>query len=111
MRQPRSIGFRGRYAEAEHAMQDARPSIHLHIERLILDGLPIERAQGPHVQAAVEAELTRLLTENGLGAISATGGAVPSVRASAIQLTSGSSPAQVGIQIAQSVYSGIGTMR
>ena len=49
-------------------MQETKPNIHLHIERLILDGLPIERAQGPHVQAAVEAELARLLTENGLDA-------------------------------------------
>jgi hypothetical protein len=92
-------------------MQDAKPNIHLHIDRLILDGLPIERTQGPHVQAAVEAELARLLTENGLGATWEAGGAVPSVRASAIQLTSGSSPAQVGIQIAQSVYGGIGNTR
>ena len=92
-------------------MQDARPNIHLHIERLILDGLQIERAQGPHVQAAVEAELTRLLTENGLGAASATGGAVPSVPVNAIQLAPDSSPAQMGIQIAQSVYSGIGNTR
>ena len=37
-------------------------NINLHIERLILDGLPITRQQGPHVQAAVEAELTRLLS-------------------------------------------------
>jgi len=92
-------------------MQEAKPNIHLHIERLILDGLPIERAQGPHVQAAVEAELARLLTENGLGATSGAGGAVPSVRARAIQLRSGSSPAEMGIQIAQSVYSGIGNIR
>jgi hypothetical protein len=92
-------------------MQDARPNIHLHIERLILDGLPIERAQGPHVQAAVEAELSRLLTENGLNATWKAGGAVPGVRASAIQLPSGSSPAEMGIQIAQSVYSGIGNTR
>ena len=92
-------------------MQEAKPNIHLHIERLILDGLPIERAQGPHVQAAVEAELARLLTENGLGTSSEIGGAVPNVRADAIQLTSGSSPAEMGIQIAQSVYSGIGNIR
>ena len=92
-------------------MQDARPNIHLYIERLILDGLPIERAQGPHVQAAVEAELSRLLTEHGLGATSGAGSAVPSVSASAIQIASGSSPAEMGIQIAQSVYSGIGNIR
>ena len=111
MRQPRSIVFRGRYAEAGHEMPDARPNIHLHIERLILDGLPIERAQGPHVQAAVEAELSRLLTENGLTADLQAGGSMPSVNAAAIQLMPGHSPTQMGTQIAQSVYSGIGTLR
>jgi hypothetical protein len=85
-----------------------RPDIHLHIERLILDGLPIERSQGPFVQAAVEAELGRLLTENGLAADLQAGGAMPSVNANGIQLASGSSPAQMGKQIAQSVYGGIG---
>lgn len=92
-------------------MQDARPNIHLHIERLILDGLPLERAQGPHVQAAVEAELARLLAENGLGSTVAAGGAVPRVNANGIQLSPGSSPAQMGTQIAQSVYSSIGDVR
>jgi hypothetical protein len=92
-------------------MQDTRPNIHLHIERLVLDGLPIDRGQGPHVQAAVEAELTRLLTENGLDATWGTGGAVPSVNATGVQLSPGSSPAQIGRQIAQSVYGGIGYAR
>jgi hypothetical protein len=87
------------------------PNIHLHIERLILDGLPIERSQGPVVQAAVEAELSRLLTENGLAADLQSGGAMPSVNANGIQLASASSPAQMGQQIAQSVYGGIGNTR
>ena len=82
-------------------------NINLHIERLILDGLPITPSQGPVVQAAVEAELTRLLTENGLAASLQTDLAVPSVRANGIQLTAGSNPAQMGTQIAQSVYSGM----
>ncbi len=88
-----------------------RPNIHLHIERLILDGLPIERSQGPHVQAAVEAELSRLLTQNGLAANLQAGGAMPSVHANALQLTNDRSPTQVGRQIAQAVYSGIGETR
>lgn len=92
-------------------MQDSRPNIHLHIEQLILDGLPIERSQGPLVQAAVEAELSRLLSENGLAAELQTGGAMPSVNANRIQLASGGNPAQMGRQIAQSVYSGIGSGR
>jgi len=83
-------------------------NIELHIERLILDGLPVERSQRPHLQAAVEAELTRLLAENGLAAELQTGGAVPSVRADAMQFKSGNTPMQWGQQIARSVYSGIG---
>jgi hypothetical protein len=83
-------------------------NIQLHIERLVLDGLPIERAQGPHVQAAMEAELSRLLTEHGLATDLQAGGAVPSINANGIQLSSGSSPTQLGTQIAQSVYGGIG---
>lgn len=91
--------------------QDAAPNIHLYIDRLILDGLPVDRIQAPHIQIAVEAELRRLLVENGLSTDLQAGGAVPSVRANAIQLTAGSNPAQMGTQIAQSVYSGIGHMR
>lgn len=92
-------------------MQHARPNIHLHIERLILDGLPIERAQGSQVQAAVEAELARLLAENGLESSLAVGGAVPQVRAGAMQLSAGGSPADMGTQIARSVYGGLGGER
>jgi hypothetical protein len=83
-------------------------NIELHIERLILDGLPVERSQGPHLQAAVEAELTRVLAENGLAAYLQTGGALPSVHADAMQFRSGNTPTQLGQQIARSVYSGIG---
>jgi hypothetical protein len=83
-------------------------NINLHIERLILDGLPMERHQAPSVQAAVEAELTRLLSENGLAADLQSGGTIPSIRANGIQSTAGSTPRQIGTQVAQSVYSGIG---
>ena len=88
-----------------------RMNINLHIERLILDGLSLERSQGPRVQATVEAELARLLMANGLGDQFQSGGAVPSVHAAGIQLENGSSSIEVGQQIAQSVYSGIGNSR
>jgi hypothetical protein len=86
-------------------------NINLHIDRLILDGLPLTRNQGALVQAAVEAELARLLTESGLASSLQAGGALPSVRADAMQLTAGSTPTQMGQQIAQSVYAGIGKTR
>ena len=81
-------------------------NIHLHIERLVLDGLPITSHQGVHVQRAVETELARLLTEGGVGSELAAGGALPSLRAGNIRLTNGATPAQLGRQIGQAVYGG-----
>lgn len=80
--------------------------IDLHIDRLVLDGIDLDHAQRPHLQAAVEAELGRLLAEGGLGALAA-GGAVPSVKAGGFEI-SGEGPAQLGKQIAGAVYGGIG---
>ena len=85
--------------------------IQVHIERLILDGLPLEKWQGPLVQAAVERELTRLLTAHGLAHELQSGGAVPQVRANGLQLANATHPTRLGQQIAQSVYSGLGRTR
>jgi hypothetical protein len=82
-------------------------NINLHIERLILDGLPFESKDRALLQSAVETELARLLTENNIDANWQTGGATPNVRADAIQLRAQSSPAQIGRQIAGSIYEGI----
>lgn len=83
-------------------------NINLHIDRLILDGLPIERHHGPLVKAAVEAELSRLLAADGLANSLMAGGAMPSVRAPGIQLASDSNPTRLGQQIGRAVYGGIG---
>jgi hypothetical protein len=82
--------------------------IQLHIERLVLEGVAIAPGQRALLQAAVEAELGRLLTQGGLTEGLAGGGALPSIRASAIQLAPGGDPQRMGTQIAQSVYGGIG---
>jgi hypothetical protein len=79
----------------------------LHIDRLVLDGIDLNHAQRPHLQAAVEAELGRLLAEGGLGALAA-GGAVPSVKAGGFEMSGEGSPAQLGKKIAGAVYGGIG---
>lgn len=81
--------------------------INLHVERLILDGLPVSSHQAPLVQAAVEAELARLLTSERLAGTLNSGGATPRVNAPGIQLHSDNSPAQLGRQIAAAVYGGL----
>jgi hypothetical protein len=82
--------------------------IDLHIERLILDSLAIDPGQRADVQAAVEAELARLLMTGGLNTGLLADGAAPSLRGAAIQMTNESNGAHLGTQIAQSVYSGLG---
>lgn len=82
--------------------------IHLHIECLVLEGIPLEKRHGSQVQVAVEAELARLIQDNGLSQKLQSGGALPRVRVGDLQFGPQTRPNQIGQQIAQSVYSGIG---
>jgi hypothetical protein len=84
-------------------------NVRLHIERLILDDLPIRGSQRGLVQGAVEQELARLIDVNGVGSDTMAGGARPSVPHTVMQMAEGASPVQLGRQIAQAVYQGIGT--
>jgi hypothetical protein len=77
-------------------------NINVSIERLVLDGLAMNRTQGALVQWAVETELARLLAEEGLSHLSA--GAVPHLSANSIQVTHDSKPAQLGHQIARAIH-------
>jgi hypothetical protein len=83
-------------------------NIHLSIERLILDGLPIDASQRGLVQTAVETELARLFAEGALSPGLLNGGAYPTLAVDAIQLTQGGDPAQIGAQVAQALYGGMG---
>jgi hypothetical protein len=83
-------------------------NINLHIERLVLDGLPLEQRQGVHLQAAVEQELTRLLTDGQLTTQFNSGGTFASVNGGSIQSAECANPAGLGGQIAKAVYSGFG---
>lgn len=83
-------------------------NINLHIERLILEGVVIAPGQRGLLQAALEAELTRLLSAGGLSPDLTGSGALLRVPANAIQLNKGVEPADLGRQIAGSIYGGIG---
>jgi hypothetical protein len=82
-------------------------NVNLHIDRLVLEGIDLDPAQRPLLQAALEAELGRLIGEGGVGSLAA-GGAVPSVKADGFQMSGDGNPAQLGRQIAGAVYGGIG---
>ena len=87
---------------------DIKNTIQVHIDRLILDGIAVPHAQRPHLQAAVEAELARLLADGGVAPHLATGRVVPQIPGDSIELSPHSNPAQLGHQIAHAVYRGIG---
>ena len=85
--------------------------INLHIERLVLEGLPVTSRQAPLVQSALQEELTRLL---GLGPVAPQlmlGGAAPYARGGAVRFGGETGPQHLGTQIAQSVHEGLGHKR
>ena len=82
-------------------------NINLHIERLVLDGINIAPGQRDLLQASITTELTQLLNNAGLADNLVEGVSLARLSTSSIQLT-GNSPTQLGQQIAQSVYGGIG---
>ena len=83
--------------------------INVHIERLILDGLPVPTMQGTQLQASIERELARLLAANGLRSELMAGGAVSRLPAGSIQFAQDAPPAMLGNQIAQAVHGRIGS--
>lgn len=83
-------------------------NINLHIERLILDGIPLGPGQHHMLRAAVEAELTRLLASGGVSDTLQSEGTLYNVRATGMQLANDWNPARLGAQIAGAVYGGIG---
>jgi hypothetical protein len=83
-------------------------NINLHIERLVLDGLSVSPADRPRLQAAIEAELGRLLSTGGVKPEFQVDDALRTIRAGDIQLATNNNPRVLGQQIAGALYSGIG---
>jgi hypothetical protein len=89
----------------ERPILHSQPSVVLHIERLVLDGLPVSHGQSASVQAAVETELARLLSQQGVSSSSA--GALTRLAGGSIQLTHKIQPAHLGHQIAAAVHTSL----
>lgn len=83
--------------------------IHLHVERLVLDGLPVSASERPLLQAAMEAELTHLLRIGGLSDGLRNGAALAHVRAGTVRVGKESNPKKLGTDIAGAVHQGLGS--
>src|SRR6266851_2946508 len=66
--------------------EESPVDIRVHIERLVLEGLPVPPGQRPLIQAALEAELANKLAASGPGADMLAGGAVPRLAAGTIHV-------------------------
>lgn len=83
-------------------------NIHLHIDRLILDGISLDSHQRPLLQQALQVELARLLANGNLNPDFANGIAIHRLTVPGIQLAENLQPTQLGQQIARALYGGIG---
>jgi hypothetical protein len=81
-------------------------NIQVHIDRLILEGLPVESARYPLLKATVEAEIARLLVEQGLTPGLARRGDSAESRGSIIRPARSASVQEWGRQIGRAVYEG-----
>jgi len=79
--------------------------IFVEIERLVLDGLPVNNRDSHLVRAAVERELTRLLAADRLPRELRSGGAAPRLRGP--DITIGGKPAAIGNSIASAVHTSL----
>jgi hypothetical protein len=82
--------------------------IQVHIERLVLEGLPVSGSQGPQIRSALQKELMRLLSAGGLSDELRGGMAVPSIRVGVIPFGPENQGAKLGRRIARAVHEGIG---
>lgn len=86
-------------------------SITIHIERLILDNLPIvplSQYQRRVLQAAFEAELTQLMMNGGLSFDLQTSGIRKQLPAGVLALNADEPVEMLGKKLAQAIYRGIG---
>jgi len=76
-------------------------NINLHIESIVLDGIDLSRRDRPLLQEAIQSELSQLLAIQGFSPRTL---AQAQLVTNPIQLANQNQPAQLGQQIATSVY-------
>lgn len=85
--------------------RNTNPAVELHIEKLVLHGFaPCDRHR---IGAAVEAELTRMIAEQGVPASLANGGEIALLDAGSFEVAKDSTTKTIGGQVARALYGGL----
>jgi hypothetical protein len=89
-------------------MTTGRSPISVHIERLVVDGLPLTAAQAARMQRALERELARLIARHGDVAAWAGGAAQPTAGVASPALPwDAARPYQLGRALAHRVFTSL----
>jgi hypothetical protein len=78
--------------------------LHLHIERLVLEGMPVNAAQGEEVRLAVETALAEKFMSAAAAARWTTGAALDRVAGASLPLTGRETPTGLADGIARSLH-------
>lgn len=87
------------------------PRIVLHVDRVVLDGVPLDGHQRDQLRSALADELARRLDGIEPGPLLRGGGAVPRVRAAGVAVDPAGSPAALASQVAASVTAALAAGR
>ena len=79
-------------------------SIRVHVESLVLEGLPLSPVERTRLERALVAELTRSLGEGNYAKALGRHGAVPGLPAADIRVDARDGGASIGTQLARSMY-------
>jgi hypothetical protein len=89
-------------------------NVDLHIERLVLTGVPLPPGGRAALAGAFSSELTRLIQDGGLGPTLISGAGPPRLAATLGAARAGGGPRagrELGQELARSVYSSLGGSR
>ncbi|MCF6260634.1 MAG: hypothetical protein L3J98_10835 [Gammaproteobacteria bacterium] len=82
-------------------------NINLHIERLILDGIPVNKENKPKINAAVKSELSHLLSNSKTSTGLPSNRSIHSIHGGNISVKPNQNPTILGHKIASAIYQGV----
>jgi hypothetical protein len=82
--------------------------VHVHVDRLVLEGVALSRRDEAGCRAAFEQTLGRLLAEGGLPILRGSPASVPALQGSMPPPARNGDPARLGSQVATATFAALG---